>query len=54
MSAFMARVELHGYASAQDYGQLHQAMASAGFERKIQGSDGKWYHLPTVRVLHHW
>lgn len=48
MSAFTTRVELHGYPSAEDYEQLHQAMATAGFERTIKGSDGKWYHLPTA------
>jgi hypothetical protein len=48
MSAFTTRVELHGYASAEDYQRLHQAMEAAGFQRTIKGSNGKWYHLPTA------
>lgn len=47
MANFLARVELHG-ASSQDYENLHAAMEQAGFSRRIQSSDGVWYHLPTA------
>jgi hypothetical protein len=47
MPMFMTRVELHN-ATWQDYENLHQKMEASGFSRKIQGSDGTWYKLPTA------
>jgi hypothetical protein len=41
------RVELHG-ATETHYTQLHAAMEAQGFARKIQASNGTWYHLPTA------
>lgn len=49
MATFLVRVELHGKTySHQSYTDLHTAMEKAGFARKIYGSDGKWYHLPSA------
>jgi hypothetical protein len=43
---FTIRVELHTSATANDYAQLHLAMETRGFLRKIKASDGSWYALP--------
>ncbi|UVE64755.1 hypothetical protein L2Y90_12945 [Burkholderia pyrrocinia] len=47
MPQFMTRVELHN-ASAADYLRLHEAMATKHFARRIQDTQGNWYHLPTA------
>jgi hypothetical protein len=46
MANYMARVELHS-ATWNDYEVLHVNMQRRGYYRIIQGSDGKWYQLPT-------
>jgi hypothetical protein len=46
MAMFTARVELHGATEAH-YERLHTAMAGIGFQRIIQGDDGRRFCLPT-------
>lgn len=45
MAKFTTRVELHD-ADEDDYEDLHEYMASEGFSRTIDASDGKTYRLP--------
>jgi hypothetical protein len=43
---YIARVELRGTPSYDDYDKLHTAMARAYFTRTIVGGDGTKYNLP--------
>jgi hypothetical protein len=51
MSDFTVRVELHG-ATADDYNNLHDAMAKYGFYRAFVAFDGHTYELPTAEYAH--
>jgi hypothetical protein len=44
---YLIRVELHS-ATYSDYEKLHSEMAKRAFSRKVSGSDGKVYQLPTA------
>jgi hypothetical protein len=50
MTYFTTRIELHN-ATYSDYEKLHTAMQGVGFSRRIAGSDGKTYQLPTAEYV---
>lgn len=50
MARFTTRVELHS-ADDSDYTDLHAAMEARGFSRKVTGSNGVVYQLPTVSTI---
>jgi len=43
----IARVELHGARTRDDYAFLHNEMARRGFVRCLSANDGQSLHLPT-------
>ena len=48
MAQFITRVELHDYATGDEYETLHTAMQKEGFIRNILATDGKYYHMLTA------
>lgn len=46
MFKYIARVELEGFPTSQDYDNLHEAMRKQGFLRTVSDSN-KTFHLPT-------
>ena len=52
MARFTVRIELFGKADEEDYEALHKKMQEKKYFRVIEGSDEKWYHLPTAEYNH--
>ena len=48
MAQFITRVELHDYATGEQYQTLHDAMQKEGFSRIITTNNGQKYNLPTA------
>jgi hypothetical protein len=46
MARFTVRVELHDYATGEEYAVLKTRLAAAKFVDYIQGDTGQWYRLP--------
>lgn len=51
---FIVRVELKDVPESKArevYEKFHNAMANAGYSKKIKGGDGKWYKLPDATYI---